>query len=439
MHDASISTTRLRSLDDLDLDAPVVINTPVHTWVTAARAQVRFVEARGVPMVDVILRFRAGSVQDHPHSGLAALTLYTLDEGSAGLSALEHAERIEHLGAVTDKRVRLDYVQLSLRSLSAGHILEPAIALFVDLVARPDFPAPALEKIKQQLLALQTNRERQPTYRVISEVYRHLFQGHPYGTPEGSTAEGIAAIQSEDLQAFHRKAYSASNLEMVLVGDLSREQAQAIAEQISQALPTGWAATDIPALPAPRPGRIHIEHPGASHLMLLTIPIDVPAHDPAYPALQLASAVLGQGTQSRLMQALRQDRGLTYDISTRLIPLQAGGLFVVQWDAAADQVEATHALVLQTLRRFMEQGPTADELRLARQQLAGSLVREVAQNRRLATLLAEQAQRDQPADHINTWLGQLSAFDPRQVQELCVSILNLNLHVLASVGPASDQ
>ncbi|WP_369988548.1 M16 family metallopeptidase [Pseudomonas xanthosomatis] len=431
--------SRLLSAQGLDLQAPTPIDTRVQSWQTSAGTQVSFVEARGLRMVDLTLRFRAGSVQDTHHSGVAALTLYNLDEGSAGLSAHEHADRLERLGAVVDKRVRLDYAQLSLRTLSAPGILEPAIALFTDLVARPDFPAEALEKVKGQLLAEHASRRSQAPTRVIGEAYRYLFEGHPYGLPEGSSTEGVGATGRDDLKAFHRMAYAASNLQMVLVGDLSQGQAQAIAERLSQALPQGWRAAQLPTLPKSRPGKIHIEQGGASNTVALALPVAISVEAPEYLSLVLACEVLGVGPESRLMQVLRQRHGLTYDVRAKLRPLQGGALFVVQWDVASDQVEASEVLVRETLEAFIRQGPSEAELSHARQQIAGLLVRNIAQNGRLAELLAELGHQGLPDDHLNTYLTRLAAIGPRQVRALSLSNLDLNRLVRVSVGPSVAQ
>jgi zinc protease len=431
--------SRLLSAQGLDLDAPIQITTQVQTWKTQADTRVRFVEARGLPMVDLLLRFNAGSAQDGPLSGLAALTLYNLDKGSAGLSADEHAGRLERLGAVVHKDVRLDHAQLSLRSLSNAELLAPAVALFTDLAARPDFPASALDTVKSQLLAQHADYNEQAHTRVSSELYRHLFKGHPYGIPEGSTVVGVAAIGTDELRAFHRKAYCASNVEMVMVGDLSRAHAEAIAEQISQALPQGWTASELPT-PAPAsPARIHIEQGGASNTVALALPLSIPVHAPEYLALELANTVLGVGPDSRLMQALRQRHGLTYGVASQLIPQQTGGLFLIQWEVASTHVDASLALVRQTLETFSQQGPTPAELRFARQQIGGRLVRDVAQNRGLASFLAEQGQWGLADDHLNTYLSRLSTFDARLVRELTQSNLDLTRQVVASVGPTAEQ
>ncbi|NIF25618.1 insulinase family protein [Pantoea sp. Tr-811] len=438
-HTADTLPTGLVSAQGVDLERFETLNTHVQTWTTPAGAGVNFVEAHGLPIVDLVLRFRAGTCQDTALPGLAALTLYMLDEGSQQHDAAQQAAHIERLGVVVSKEIRLEHATLSLRSVSSQALLEPAVALFTDLVARPAFLPEALEKVKGQLRQQAASRERRPASRVRLEVFRQLFGGHPYGTPLGSSAAGIEATTAADLQQFHRRAYCASNLEITLVGDLTREQAQAITQQISQALPQGWAAAELPTVPQGNAATLHVEHPGVSTSVTLALPMSVPANHPDYLALALASEVLGAGIDSRLMRELRQRRGLTYDIRTRLSPLQAGGLFSIAWDIAPEHVAASHAVVLATLQHFIDQGPTDAELRLARQQLAGSLLRSVARNHTLAALITEITYQRQPGDHLNTYMARIAQLTPAMLREAMQRGLDMSRQALVSVGPSVDQ
>jgi len=429
----------LISAQGLDLDRFASIQTQVQAWTTETGTTVKFVEARGLPIVDLILRFRAGSVQDTVQPGLAALTLYMLDEGSHQYTATQQAEHIERLGAIIAKQMRLEHATLSLRSLTTPAVLEPALALFTDLVANPAFTSSALEKIKKQLLHSSAARERRPELRARSEAFRHLFRGHPYGRPLGVTEEGVAAVTPDDLRVFHQRAYCASNLEMVVVGDLSLAEAQALSRQVSQALPQGWTAIDLPAVPAATPATISIEQPGTSSAVLLALPLNLPANDPQFPALVLASDVLGEGLESRLMVELRERRGLTYGVYSHLSPLRAGGLFTVEWEVAPAHVEGTEELVMTVLRDFIEQGPTEAELQLARKQLEGQLLRGVAQNRRLAALLAELSHQRQPDNHLNTYIERINSLSPADVRAAMQRHLDLSYRVKVNVGPSVEQ
>jgi len=429
----------LVSAKGVDLDQLEPLPTQVQTWTTEAGTGVKFVETRGLPIVDVVLRFKAGTTQDTEQPGLAALTLYMLDEGSRRYTAARQAAGMERLGALLEKQIRLEHATLSLRSVSTKTILEPALDLLTDLVANPAFLAPALEKVKRQLVQYNASRERHPRLRARSEAFRHLFQGHPYGNPLGSTIQGVAAVSPEDLRAFHQRAYSASNLEIVLVGDLALSEAQAIAQQISQALPQSWSAVDLPAVPVATQATINVEQPGTSSAVLLALPMNLAANAPDFPALVLASEVLGSGLESRLMVELRQRRGLTYDIYSRLSPLSSGGLFTIEWEIAPQYVQGSQDRVAALLRDFIEQGPTQAELQLARKQLAGQLLRGVAQNNSLAALLTEITQQRQPAAHLNTYIERIGRLSPADIRAVMQRWLDLDYKVQVSVGPRVEQ
>ncbi|MGE8323951.1 MAG: M16 family metallopeptidase [Pseudomonas sp.] len=429
----------LVSAQGLDLDQLEPVQIEVQAWTTDAGTHVKFVEARGLPLVDVILRFNAGTTQDTVKPGLAALTLYMLDEGSQRYTAAQQAERMEHLGAIMQKQVRLEHATLSLRSVSTKAILDPALALFTDLVAHPAFPWPALDRIKRQLLQHDVSRERLPALRARSEAFRHLFKGHPYGNPLGSTAQGIETVTPDDLRAFHQRAYSASNLEVVMVGDLSLTDAQAIAQRISQALPQGWSAIDLPRVPSVASATVNVEQAGASSAVVLALPMNVPANDPEYLAMVLANEVLGVGLESRLMMELRQRRGLTYGIYSRASAMRAGGLLTIEWEIAPAHVQGTQALVEALLRDFIDQGPTQAELQLARKQLAGLLLRGVAQNKSLADLLTVISHQHQPADHLNTYIERIGKLTPADIRAVMQRRLKLDGKVLVSVGPSAEQ
>ncbi|MCE7762246.1 insulinase family protein [Pseudomonas putida] len=429
----------LISAQGLDLDRFEPLHTQVQEWTTDGGTGVKFVEARGLPIIDVVLRFKAGTIQDTVQPGLAALTLHMLDEGSQQYTATQQAEQLERLGAILEKQVRLEHATLSLRSLSTEALFDPALALFIDLVARPAFTTDALAKIKSQLLQHDASREQSPQLRARSEAFRHLFSGHQYGNPLGSTRQGIGQATAEDLQRFHRRAYSASNLEMVIVGDLSFVQAQAVSQRINQALPRGWSAIELSAVAPATGATLNVEQPGTSNAVLLALPMNVPANDPEYPALVLASEVVGAGIESRLMKELRHRRGLTYDIDTRVTALSAGGVFTAKWDIAPEHVEGSQALVEALLREFIDQGPTQAELQLARRQLAGQLLRDVAQNKNLAALLTEITFQRQPADFLASYIERLARLTPADVRAVMQRRLDLGRTVRVSVGPRAEQ
>lgn len=431
--------TGLTSAQGLDLNQFDPIQTHVQSWTTEAGSRVRYVEARGLPIIDLVLRFDAGTAYDGLKPGLAALTLYMLDEGSQGLSAAEHAGRLEALGAVVTKDIGLDHATLSLRSLTHQALLGPVIDLFTSLAAQPNLSASALATVKGQTLKFHASKNSAPQQRAIAETYRHMFRAHPYGNLVGSTPEGIDAITVDDLRHFHQHAYSATNLEITLVGDLSPTQAQHISQRISQALPQGWAAAQLPAVPEVAGTTISVEHRGASNAVVLALPINVPTNSPEYFALRVAGRVLTSGLESRLMAELRERRGLTYGVNSELSSLKAGGLFTINWDIASELVESSQRLVTAMLRTFVEEGPTHTELSRACRQLNGLLLRSVAQNSSLAFIVAKAGAQGQPDDYLKRQTERLRELTPGVIREVLQRRLDLARLTSINVGPIVDQ
>ncbi|CAG8864436.1 putative zinc protease [Pseudomonas fluorescens] len=427
----------LVSAQGIDLDQLEPIGTQVHTWQAATGTWVTFVQSRDQPVVDLVARFNAGTQLDGDTSGLAALTLHMLGHGTRHLDAERFAERIEQSGVRIDKRVRLTHATLSLRALSQQALLDPAIELFTEMLGYPALHATDLAVIKPRLLAYHAARKAHPGTRARLEAHAHLFAGHPYANASGSTAQGVESITEGDLGRFHQRAYSANNLRLSLVGDLSREQAESIVERITRALPQGWAAAQLPEAPFASGGTLHVDQAGMNSAVVLAMPIRITLADPDYPALMLAHVVLGSGFESRLMQELRLRRGLTYDISSELFPYEAGGVLSIDWEIDPQYVEGSQQLVASVLREFIERGPTKAELQHARQQVAGRLLRGVARNQSLAAVLVELNQ--QPFIQFDTYLHHLDEITPQAVQEVLQNHLDPTRMVFTSAGPATPQ
>jgi len=222
---------KLQSLAALDGKAPTRRTLDIQTWSTAQGAKVLFVEARELPMFDLRLTFAAGSSQDDGVPGLATLTNAMLNEGVPGKDVGAIAAGFESLGAEFGNGAYRDMAVASLRSLSAREQREPALALFAEVLGKPTFPADSLARIKNQLLAGFEFQKQNPGKLASLELFERLYGQHPYAHPSEGTAQSIPAITRQQLQAFHARAYTPGNAVIALVGDLSRSEAEAIANQ----------------------------------------------------------------------------------------------------------------------------------------------------------------------------------------------------------------
>ncbi|BBH43792.1 M16 family metallopeptidase [Pseudomonas sp. KU43P] len=429
------SSTALSTLGDADLAKLKLTAPEVHTWRTEEGTQVTLVETHQLPMVDLILNFNAGSRLDGDKPGLAALTMGMLDEGTQDLDARQFAERFEQLGAKYAKSISLSQVTIHLRSMTSD-VFDPALDLIIDMVARPALNSGELDAIKPQLLRMNRQQQADPRQRAQQAAFTHLYGSHAYGSPVYGTAESIGAITSSDVRDFHGQAYSANNLHISLVGDLTRLEAESIASRICLALPQHWAAAEQ-ALPAFNSGNLHLEHDSPGTTLLMLMPADVQPGEADHPALVLANHVLGGMVDSRLFAHLRQHHGMTYAIGSQLAPLNH--LLCINWEVATAFAEASRKQVEDVLLTYISEGPGAAELELARQAMIGDLRRQLATNYSRVKLIAAHGDHWLPADALPTYIERLLAVTPEMAHAAFKSHVDPTQKLIVSVGPTADQ
>ncbi|MEB0079254.1 pitrilysin family protein [Pseudomonas sp. CCI3.2] len=437
--DVAAPAYTLQSLKELDGKPPAHRTMNIQTWKTAEGTKVLFVEARELPMFDMRLIFAAGSSHDQGIPGIAVLTNAMLNEGVAGKNVSAIAEGFDSLGADFGNGAYRDMAVASLRSLSAVDKREPALKLFADVVGKPTFPKESLARIKNQLLAGFEYQKQNPGRLAGNELFERLYADHPYAHPSEGTAKSVTPITVAQLKAFHAKAYAAGNVVIALVGDLSRTEAEAIAAQVSAALPKGPALPKITEPVAPKAGETHIEFASKqTHLMLAQLGID--RNDPDYVALTLGNSILGGGGfGSRLMTEVREKRGLTYGVSSGFTPMEVQGPFLIALQTRAELSENTLKLVQGIVRDFLVTGPTQKELDDAKRELAGSFPLSTASNADIVGQLGAIGFYDLPLTFLEDFMQQAQSTTVEQVKTAMNKHLSADKMVIVTAGPTVVQ
>ncbi len=437
--DQAKSANKLQSLAELDGKAPSRRELNVQTWNTAEGAKVLFVEAHELPMFDLRLTFAAGSSQDQDAPGLALLTNAMLNEGVAGKDVGAIAEGFEGLGADFGNGAYRDMAVTSLRSLSTPDKREPALKLFAEVVGKPTFPADSLARIKNQLLAAFEYQKQNPGKLAGLELFKRLYGDHPYAHASDGTAQSIPAISAAQLRDFHNRAYAAGNAVIALVGDLDRSQAEAIAAQVSAALPKGPALAKIGQPQEPKASVSHIEFPSKQTTLLLA-QLGIDRTDPDYAALSLGNQILGGGGfGTRLMSEVREKRGLTYGVYSGFSPMQARGPFTINLQTRAEMSEGTLKLVEQVFADYLKTGPTQKELDDAKRELAGSFPLSTASNADIVGQLGAMGFYNLPLSYLEDFMRQSQALDIEQVKAALNKHLSADKMVVVTAGPTVPQ
>ena len=362
---------------------------PIQHWQTKQGARVYFVESRDLPMLDVSVDFPAGSGFDtREKSGLAMLTQHLLKLGAGGMSDDEISRRLADAGAQLGGRFDSDRAGLSLRTLTSAEEMTQSLDVLAQLLARPDFPAAVLEREKARIIGSIKEADTKPETILSRNFAELVFGGHPYGLRGSGEVATLEPMTRDDLAAFYRRHYAAERAVVAMIGNLSRAEAEAIAEKLTAGLPQPSAPPTLPPVPSLERGEVRaLAHPASQSHLLVGAP-GIKRDDPDYFPLFVGNYILGGGGfVSRIAEEVRQKRGLAYSAYSYFSPMRERGPFVIGLQTRKDQAGEALAVVRATLKSFLDSGPTADELKKAKQNIVGGFPLRIDSNRKILDYL----------------------------------------------------
>ena len=390
----------------------------IQHWVTEKGARVYFVPAPELPMVDVNITFAAGSARDAGYPGLASLTSTLLDKGAAGLSADEIAVRVESLGARLGSDSARDMALLSLRSLSDSSHLQPALDILRDVAGAPDFNKADFERERERMLVALRHSEQSPSTVAEYTFFGTVYGEHPYASrPEGTVAS-LKALTPEQIRAFYRRYYVAANAVIGIVGDIDRAGAEALAEKVTAKLQPGQRAAPVPAVDTLTDSiEQRIFHPSSQTHVRMGAP-GMRRGDPDYFPLYVGNHILGGGgLVSRLNEAVREQRGLSYSVNSYFSPMEQDGPYLFSLQTRNDQVDEALAVMRETLQTYLDEGPTQDELTASVNNITGGFPLLIENNSKILGYIVMIGFYGLPLDYLETFNDKVSAVTREQIMD----------------------
>lgn len=414
---------------------PALRLPPVQEFTLSNGLRVLLVDKHDLPLVQVNLHLRAGSVRDEAgRTGLASLTADMLDEGAAGRSALEIADAVEMLGARLATGAGMHSAVVSLRVPVAR--LEPALALMGDVALRPDFPEAELDRLrKERLTALL--RQRDEPAAIAAELFNRTLFGetHPYGRSATGDEASLLAITTADLRAFHRTFYRPNNATLIVVGAVRAETLRPRLEAVFG----GWDAGDVPAerveaAPQVRGRTVHlVDKPGAAQSIILIGRIGAARTSEDYHTLEVMNTILGGSFTSRLNRNLREEKGYTYGARSSFDFLPVPGAFHA---GAAVQTNATGPALhefMKELRAIRDPIPD-EELTRARSFLAMRYPAGFQSVAGIAARIADLVQYGIPTDELGRYTERVLGVERPHVERVAREYIDPDNIAIIVVG-----
>lgn len=304
------------------------------------------------------------TVQEPPgKEGVAALTAELLDYGT------QLRDRLAFRKAVDDIAARLSTgSSFQLKVLTPQ--FESGMRLLAENMLHPAFPAADFEVARSRQRASVAGQVQTPSYQFGLAANRALV---PAGDPSlrRPSPETVAAVTLDDVRAFHAATYRPDLTTIVVMGDVTPEEARRVVAETFG----GWAAegtapnVDTPPLPPNPAGQARIPDPNRlQDNVVLAQTVVLPVASPDRYVLELGNTILGGGFSSRLYQDLRVRTGYVYSVSSQLNWQRTRATYAVSFGADPGNVGKARDLVLKNLRD-MQANPVSDaELSRARAQ-----------------------------------------------------------------------
>ncbi len=393
------------------------------------------VERHNLPVVKVSVGINAGNLNEPPEkAGLANLVADLLTEGTENRTARQISEEIEFVGGDVGASGGDDYITVSLSVLKKD--INLGFDLLSDIILNPVFPEDELDKKKERIKGGLKAKEEDPRFIASKNFRKAVFGDYPYGRLVTGTAETIDRITRNDLTGFHSRYYVPGNSIMAVAGDVTDEEVKGLIDKYFG----GWRGEkspppSLPTLNAIKQRKTITIDKNLAQATIILGHIGVRRDNPDYYALSVMNYILGGGGfASRLMQNIREDKGLVYDIYSYFAAYKYGGSFRVGLQTKNESANTAISEVLKEIERIRDNPVSDMELSDARSFLTGSFPMRIETSARIAGFLVAVEYYGLGVDYMDNYPGYINSVTKADVLRVAKKYLDPENFILVVVG-----
>lgn len=397
------------------------------------------VEEHSVPMLAMRFAFEGGSSQDPDgKEGLANFLTAMLDEGAGDLTSRAFQERMEDISMRMSYEDAKDGFYGSLETLTANRA--EAAKLLKLALNKPRFDPDAVERMRKQLLAGLVYAARNPDKVALEKWYAAAFNGHPYARPASGTEASVAKITREDLEGYRKRNFAKDTLKMVVVGDIDAAELGKLLDEVFGDLPEKAQLTPV-AKTSPVTG-------GVQEVIEMNVPQSVavfglgamPRKDPDFiPAFVLNQILGGGGFASKLMEEVRERRGLAYSVYTYVYPYRHASIFSGGVATRNEAMGQSLKVIRDELKKMADKGPTQEDLDNAKKYLIGSYPLRFDTDAKIATQLLGLQMDGFGPDYVKNRNAKIGAVTLDDVRRAAKRLLSSDDLIVTIVGKPTLQ
>ncbi len=340
-----------------------------------------------VPLVSIEFSFRGGAALDPAgKSGLADMTTSLLDEGAGDLNSQAFQRKLSDLAVSISFSAGMDTIRGSLKTLNRTR--DEAVDLLALALTEPRFDEDAVERIRQQILAVLARQSTDPNDIAGRIWWKAVFPDHPYGLPSEGTVGTIATITADDMRRLVSQRFARNQLIVGVVGDITPEELAPLLDRAFGALPARGKPFALAEAEPWAGGQIFVSESDVPQSVVLFGHGGIKREDPDWYAAYTMNYILGGGGfASRLYEEVREKRGLAYSVYSYLTPLDAASVYSGGVSTANARVGESIAVIREEWARMRNEGVSEAELKDAKTYLTGSFPLRFTSTDRIARML----------------------------------------------------
>jgi zinc protease len=346
-------------------------------------------EEHSLPFLTFHLLVKAGSKNDPSgREGLAGLTADCLLLGAGNRTFKQIHEDLDFMGVRVGAAAGKDFTDVSLIVLKKD--VERVLPIFMDVLTRPTFPTTEVKKEISRTLGAIRSSEDQPEVVAERAFDKSLYGKDPYGHPTEGTRESVSRITGEQLKRFHRSRFQPNNSVLVVAGDVDERM---LKERIVPALlkwPRGTVPEERPEKVSPgKKQTVKIERP-LSQASIVVGNLGMSRDNPDYYVAQVMNYIFGGGSlSSRLMDDIRNKKGLAYAVGSFFTPQKRTGSFQIVLQTKAESTTEAIAAVNQEIARIRKDLVSEQELEDAKKYLVGNFAQRFSSQAKIAAFFGQ--------------------------------------------------
>ena len=402
------------------------------------RLTVYIVENHEVPLVDVTLVVKAGTVHDEL---LAGMTASMLKEGTKKRSKAKIDETIEQVGSSLSASAGLHNASVSTRVLRSD--LELALSLVNDVAQNPSFDAEALSKLKEQqkVAILGEKSDGGALARRLTDKLLYPAD-HPYGQDFPTEAE-IEAIDQAALRNFHSTWYRPNNAYLILSGDVTEADVRKTVEKSLGRWQPAESFPDHPlerfkpddyqaAMPSELSVHIVDRNQISSDIVIANLN-SVARNSPDWIKMAAVTKLFGGGMSSQLFRDIRETRKLTYNIGAFQAQRKAVGYFAIV--TQTKEVDEMLNAVLGHTERLRSEDPTPAEFSATVDNMALSFPLQIETASQIASRVNTMLTYNLPTDYYNRYIDEVRKLELADIKATAAQHVH-QVPIIVIVGKA---